>query len=93
MAFDKPLKSLSVALIFEQRSKYLLLGYQPSQVADLAHPGEVQSIWSALDRLGCHVILVPGIDCLVDHLARGSHKTWDFVFNMASGFKGSSREA
>lgn len=84
---------LNIALVAEQRSAFLDLGYSEEQCAALTHDGEIEAVLTALDSLGHHVTLVPGIESLVQLLAAGTHKSWDLVFNMAQGFHGSAREA
>jgi D-alanine-D-alanine ligase-like ATP-grasp enzyme len=84
---------LNIALVSEQRSAYLELGYSEGQCAALTHNGEIEAVLTTLESLGHHVTLVPGIEPLVQLLAAGKHKSWDLVFNMAQGFHGSAREA
>lgn len=83
---------LNIALVSEQRSAYLNCGFSEEQCAALAHDGEIKAVLSALQRLGHCVTLVPGIQSLVQHLAAGTYKDWDLVFNMAQGFFGPARE-
>jgi D-alanine-D-alanine ligase-like ATP-grasp enzyme len=85
--------SLRVALISEQRSNYLQLGYSEEDCAALTHDGEIQAVLSTLKKLGHQVTLVPGIESLVQQLAAGKHKCWDLAFNMAQGFHGPARES
>jgi D-alanine-D-alanine ligase-like ATP-grasp enzyme len=85
--------SLRVALISEQRSNYLQLGYSEEDCAALTHDGEIQAVLSTLKNLGHQVTLVPGIESLVQQLAAGKHKCWDLAFNMAQGFHGPARES
>lgn len=84
---------LNIALISEQRSAYLDLGYSEAHCAALTHDGEIEAVLSTLESLGHHVTPVPGIQSLVQLLAAGTYKSWDLVFNMAQGFHGSAREA
>ncbi|KAJ5095836.1 hypothetical protein NUU61_005192 [Penicillium alfredii] len=84
---------LSIALISERRSNYIQLGYSEEDCAALTHDGETQAVSSALKKLGHHVILVPGVESLVQQLAAGEHKGWDLAFNMAQGFYGTARES
>ncbi|TWU71208.1 hypothetical protein ED733_002793 [Metarhizium rileyi] len=90
---DKNTACLRIALVAEQRSTYLKLGYTKEECAALTHDGEVKAVAAALERLGHVVTLVPGVPSLVEHLATGRHKSWDLVFNMAQGFHGSARES
>ncbi|KAJ6070890.1 hypothetical protein N7467_012209 [Penicillium canescens] len=84
---------LNIALVFEQRSFYLQLGYSEEQCAALTHDGEIDAVRTTLERLGHHVTLVPGIQFLVQLLAAGKDKGWDLVFNTAQGFHGPARES
>ncbi|KAJ6442460.1 Halotolerance protein HAL2 [Purpureocillium lavendulum] len=84
---------LKIALIAEQRSTYVKLGYTDEECAALTHNGEVDAVATALKDLGHHVTLVPGLQSLAEHLAAGEHKDWNLAFNMAQGFHGNAREA
>ena len=84
---------LKIALIAEQRSTYVKLGYTDEECAALTHNGEVDAVATALKDLGHHVTLVPGLQFLAEHLAAGEHKDWNLAFNMAQGFHGNAREA
>ncbi|KAH8425156.1 D-alanine--D-alanine ligase family protein [Aspergillus melleus] len=84
---------LTIAVVSEQRSSYLQDGFSQQDCAALPHDGEVDGIVTALKKIGHHVVLVPGIKSLVQHLATGGEKEWDLVFNIAQGFFGSAREA
>jgi D-alanine-D-alanine ligase-like ATP-grasp enzyme len=84
---------LNIALIAEQRSTYHDQGYSEEECAALPHNGEADKVLTALQELGHHVTLVPGIQALVKHLACGTHKGWDLAFNIAQGFHGLAREA
>ena len=84
---------LRVALISEQRSNYLQIGYSEEECAALTHDGEIQAVLSTLEKLGHQATLVPGVESLVQQLAAGKHKDWDLVFNIAQGFHGRARES
>ena len=84
---------LRIALIAEQQSVYLKLGYSKEACAALTHDGEVQAVALTLKSLGHDVTLIPGIQSLVEMLAAGKHKEWDLAFNMAQGFHGTARES
>lgn len=85
--------SLKIALIAEQRSHYLKLGYTAEECAALTHDGEVEAVAATLKALGHDVTLVPGVQPLTEHLAAGKHNDWDLAFNMAQGFHGTARES
>ncbi|KAF4183521.1 hypothetical protein CNMCM8927_004895 [Aspergillus lentulus] len=84
---------LQIALIAELRSTYHDQGYSEEECAALPHNGEVNQVLTALQELGHHVTLVPGIKALVKHLAAGTNKDWDLAFNIAQGCHGLAREA
>ncbi|KAJ5797822.1 uncharacterized protein N7503_007118 [Penicillium pulvis] len=84
---------LNIALVAEEKSTYLQLGYSEEQCAALPHEGEIDAVLTTLESLGYHVTRVPGIQSLVQLLAAGKHKSWDLVFNMSQGVYGSAREA
>jgi D-alanine-D-alanine ligase-like ATP-grasp enzyme len=85
--------ALNIALIAEQQSTYRDQGYSEEECAAFTHNGEVDKVMTTLQKLGHQVTLVPGIQSLVKHLAVGTNKDWDLVFNMAQGFHGLAREA
>jgi D-alanine-D-alanine ligase len=84
---------LRIALIAEQRSTFLKLGYTQEECAALTHDGEIQAVATTLKNLGHNVTLVLGVQSLVEHLAAGKHMDWDLAFNMAQGFHGTARES
>lgn len=84
---------LNIALVAEKRSMHLKMGYSEEQCAALTHDGEIEAVLNTLESLGHHLTLVPGIESLIQHLAVGTYKSWDLVFNMSQGFHGAAREA
>lgn len=84
---------LKIALVAEQRSTYLGLGFTNEECAALTHDGEIKAVAGTLETLGHEVTLVPGVSYLVEYLSAGTYKKWDLVFNMAQGFHGPAREA
>ncbi|EFY91071.1 hypothetical protein J3459_011909 [Metarhizium acridum] len=90
---DNNTSRLKIALVAEQRSTYLKLGYTNEECAALTHDGEVKAVAAGLESLGHDVTIVPGVSSLVEHLAAGKHKNWDLAFNMAQGFHGPARES
>lgn len=90
---SKSSDSLNIALVAERRLEYLELGYSDEECAALTHDGEIEAVAAALSNLGHDVTFVPGLPSLVEHLAAGSFRKWDLVFNMAQGFYGPAREA
>ncbi|EAU38160.1 predicted protein [Aspergillus terreus NIH2624] len=55
------------------------MGYSESECGDLADDTTIKGISEALQTLGHHVIHVPGIKPLVNHLASGDQKDWDLM--------------
>ncbi|KAJ6111277.1 hypothetical protein N7486_003512 [Penicillium sp. IBT 16267x] len=90
---DATIPCLNIALVSEEKSTYLQLGYSEEQCAALPHDGEIEAVLATLESPGHHVTLVSGILSLVQLLAEGKHKCWDLVFNMAQGLHGSARES
>lgn len=88
-----PSLPLRIALVSEQRSDYLKLGYSEEECAALTHHGEVEAVLTTLQNLGHEVTSIAGIESLVQSLAAGDHENWDLVFNMSQGFHGPSRES
>lgn len=86
-------KGLTVAFIYDRKADYIDLGYSQQDCADLADDITISGISSALERLGHHVVHVPGIKRLVSILASGDHKAWDVVFNYSEGLFGTARES
>ncbi|KAK5993540.1 D-alanine--D-alanine ligase-like protein [Cladobotryum mycophilum] len=84
---------LNIALIAEQRSTYVELGYSEADCSALPHDGEIKAVFDTLKKLGHNVTLVLGIQSLVELLAAGKHEEWDLAFNMSQGFHGPAREA
>lgn len=72
---DTPINCLNIALVSEQRSIYLNLGYSEKQYVALTHDGEIQVVFSTLQSLGHYIVLVPSIQCLVGLLAVGEYKS------------------
>ncbi|KAL4919139.1 hypothetical protein BDW62DRAFT_200022 [Aspergillus aurantiobrunneus] len=87
-----PLRTL-IALVAKQRSSFLQGGYSEEDCAALPDEGEVHAVTSTLKQLGHSVILVQGIQALVQRLASGVYTPWGLVFNIAQGFHGTGREA
>lgn len=84
---------LKIAVISEQRESYRQAGHSESDCAALTHDGEIEGVLNALQNLGHHTILVPGIHALVQHLAAGAERDWDLALNMSQGFHGTTRES
>lgn len=84
---------LTIAFVYDPKAHYLEMGYSESECGDLADDTTIKGISEALQTLGHHVIHVPGIKPLVNHLASGDQKDWDLVFNFGEGVTGSARES
>lgn len=90
---DADSTQLNIALIFENKSDFLQLGYSELDCADLCHNGEIEAICTGLEALGHSVTKVPGIQSLVRHLAEHQGSGWHLAFNMSEGFFGTARES
>ncbi|KAM0425937.1 hypothetical protein ACHAPT_008876 [Fusarium lateritium] len=86
-------KGLTVAFIYDPKTRYIDLGYAEHECADLADDVTIDGVSAALERLGHRVVHVPGIKALVKHLATEEHKAWDVVFNYSEGMFGTARES
>ncbi|KFY92803.1 hypothetical protein V500_04030 [Pseudogymnoascus sp. VKM F-4518 (FW-2643)] len=84
---------LRQSLLYDPRSTYYELGYSEIDCKDLSLDDEMPAISAALEHLGHHVTLVPGIKPLVQQLAIGKATEWDLVFNVSEGFFGTARES
>ncbi|MBN1816992.1 MAG: hypothetical protein JW828_06500 [Sedimentisphaerales bacterium] len=85
------LTGLSVALTYDLRGGYLEQGFTEAEVAEFDSESTIESLETALQRLGCSTERVGNGIALAEKLAQG--KRWDLVFNIAEGLYGRSREA
>jgi hypothetical protein len=90
---DSKVTKLNVAFVYDPKTYYLERGYSETECADLADDVTINSIDSAICKLGHGVVHVPGIKNLVGHLAAGEEMKWDLVFNFSEGVRGSARES
>jgi D-alanine-D-alanine ligase len=82
---------MRIGLTYDLRSEYLASGYTEEETAEFDREETVQSLDSALQRLGHATDRIGNVQELVKRLAQG-HR-WDLVFNIAEGFWGIGREA
>jgi D-alanine-D-alanine ligase len=80
-----------VGLTYDLRDDYRALGFDEESVAEFDSPDTIDALAGALERLGYAVDRIGHIRALVERLAHGER--WDFVFNVAEGVAGRSREA
>jgi len=83
--------SLTVGFTYDLKSDYLARGYSEEEAAEYDSSETIQAIQSALVQMGCTVERIGGFHSLVKKLALG--QTWDLVFNICEGERGSAREA
>lgn len=82
---------MRVGLTFDLRDEYLALGYTEDEVAEFDSNDTIDQLESALGRLGFETDRIGHIRSLAKRLTAGER--WDFVFNIAEGLEGRSREA
>lgn len=69
---------LNIAFIYDSKSDYLAAGYSAIDCVDLTDDVTINGVSSAFTSLGHNVIHVPGIKPLVQHLAAGKQKSWEW---------------
>jgi D-alanine-D-alanine ligase len=82
---------LQIGFVYDLRTDYLKMGMSEEATAEFDREETIQSIEQALVNLGHHVERVGHLQHLVNALAAG--KRFDFVFNIAEGVHGVSRES
>ena len=82
---------MRVGLTYDLRDDYLAEGYSEDDVAEFDSVSTIDELGAALSRLGFEVDRIGNIKSLASRLVAGEH--WDFVFNIAEGLAGRSREA
>ena len=82
---------MRVGLTYDLRDDYLAEGFSEDDVAEFDTIETIEGIEAALCRLGLTVERVGNVKALAKRLVAGDR--WDFVFNIAEGLKGRSREA
>lgn len=82
---------MRVGLTYDLRDDYLAEGFSEDDVAEFDTVETIEGIEAALCRLGLTVERIGNVKALARKLVAGER--WDFVFNIAEGLKGRSREA
>lgn len=82
---------MHVGLTYDLRDDYLAEGFDAVAAAEFDKPETIEGIETAVRRLGHRTDRIGRLDRLVARLAAGER--WDLVFNIAEGFRGSTREA
>jgi D-alanine-D-alanine ligase len=82
---------MRIGLTYDLRDDYLAEGYSEDDVAEFDSVSTIDELEAALSRLGFAVERIGNIKTLAAKLVAGER--WDFVFNIAEGLAGRSREA
>ena len=82
---------MRVGLTYDLRDDYRAEGFSEDDVAEFDSVETIEGIEAALGRLGLTVERIGNVKALAKRLVAGDR--WDFVFNIAEGLKGRSREA
>ncbi len=82
---------MRVALVYDLRDDYRVLGYSEEEVAEFDNVETIDQLAGALKALGCEVARVGRGQALAARLVEGERH--DLVFSIAEGLKGRSREA
>ncbi len=82
---------MRIGLTYDLRQDYLKLGFGEEETAEFDQIDTVTSIEQTLEKLGHAPDRIGNIWQLTKRLANGD--TWDLVFNIAEGLRGSGREA
>jgi D-alanine-D-alanine ligase len=82
---------MRIGLTYDLRQEYLAAGLTEDETAEFDRPDTVESIESALQKLGHATDRIGHARQLIQRLASGDD--WDLVFNIAEGLWGIAREA
>jgi D-alanine-D-alanine ligase len=82
---------MKVGLTYDLRSWYLDRGYSMEDTAEFDKINTVESLESAIGRMGFETERIGNAFQLIEALASG--KKWDLVFNIAEGLYGDGRES
>lgn len=85
------MSDVKVGLTYDLRSAYLAAGYSEEETAEFDRADTIDSLESALRTLGHETDRIGHAQQLVARLAAGD--SWDLVFNICEGLRGSGREA
>lgn len=82
---------MKIGLTYDLRDEYLAAGFNAEATAEFDRADTIDSIESALQRLGYATDRIGHVRQLVTRLAAGDR--WDLVFNICEGMYGIAREA
>jgi D-alanine-D-alanine ligase len=82
---------MHIGLTYDLRSAYLAAGYSEEETAEFDREETIDSLASALARLGHKVDRIGHAKQLTQRLVAGDR--WDLVFNICEGLRGLGREA
>ncbi len=82
---------MNVGFVYDLYDDYVKMGWSEEDAAEFDSPRTIDAIYSTLQSLGFHVEKIGNFMQLNRALVQG--KRWDFVFNVAEGCYGQSREA
>lgn len=80
-----------VGMTYDLRDEYIAEGYSPEDTAELDSQVTITGIENALKLPGHEVRRIGSVKKLIKALSNG--ETWDIVFNISEGIKGTGREA
>src|SRR5882672_9913308 len=81
----------TLALCYDSKEEHLGAGLSPEEVTEFDAEETIDLLAAALEGLGHRIVRVRGGVRLAKLLSLG-HR-WDWVFNLAEGLRGRSREA
>jgi D-alanine-D-alanine ligase len=82
---------MHIGFTYDLRSDYLAAGYGDEETAEFDQLGTIEAIDEALQSLGHETDRIGHARNLVERLARGA--SWDLVFNICEGLRGTARES
>jgi D-alanine-D-alanine ligase len=82
---------MKVGLTYDLRSWYIDRGYSMEDTAEFDKIDTVNSLETAIHKMGFETEQIGNVFQLIEALAAG--KTWDLVFNIAEGLYGDGRES
>jgi D-alanine-D-alanine ligase len=82
---------MRIGLCYDLRSAYLAAGFGEEETAEFDRESTIEAIESALGELGHETERIGNLPDLMARLLAGG--SWDLVFNVAEGMRGSGRES
>jgi D-alanine-D-alanine ligase len=82
---------MRIGLVYDLRDDYRALGFSEEEIAEFDSVDTIDQLERALTALGCEVVRVGRGQALAARLVEGER--FDFVFSIAEGVAGRSREA